>query len=122
MSATVKRTQDELLAELTLRFGPDHANWAFICPACNDVASAADFRAALDSQGLTEETASQHLGQVCIGRLTGAPSPGTKTTERGCNWAAFGLFRGPEFIIMPDGHEAPCFAIAPATLTTTEES
>ena len=62
-------------------------------------------------------TASDILGQQCIGRLTGAPAAHERErteTRRGCDWAAFGLFRGPEFIITPDGTEVACFRIAPA--------
>lgn len=112
--SVVKRTQDELVAELTARFGADHKQWAFICPACKDVATAADFHAALASVGREDEYASSHIGQVCIGRILGALNRDSEYTGRGCDWAAFGLFRGPEFVIMPDGREVPSFAIAPA--------
>ncbi|TFC30094.1 hypothetical protein E3O55_08385 [Cryobacterium sp. MDB1-18-2] len=118
MSASVKRTQDELLAKLKLRFGDAPAGWSFICPSCKDIASVV--RAALDSAGRQEEHSTAHLGQVCIGRIIGAldKTRAGKWEGRGCDWAAFGLFHGPDFIIMPDGHEAPCFAIAPATIET----
>jgi hypothetical protein len=110
----VKRTQAELIDELTARFGTDPAAWAFICPSCNDIATVADFREALAAAG-RDEDASQHIGQVCIGRISGALSKSsTPYKGRGCDWCAFGLFRGPEFVIMPDGHEAGSFAIAPA--------
>jgi len=113
----VKRTQQELHDELVARFGEDPKRWAFICPSCGDVATAADFRAALDEAGRSDEHASGHLGQVCIGRIAGAllreqPKGGYK--GRGCDWCAFGLFRGPEFVVMPDGREVSSFAIAPA--------
>ena len=113
----VKRTQQELCDALSARFGEDPKRWAFICPSCSDIATGADFRAALDEAGRPDEFASQHLGQVCIGRIIGVllreqPKGGYK--GRGCDWCAFGLFRGPEFVVMPDGREVPSFAIAPA--------
>lgn len=114
--AVVKRTQDELVAELTARFGDDHKAWAFICPSCGDIAAAQDFKNALDADG-RDDNPFQHLGQVCIGRLLGAlkkDQPKGGYAGRGCDWAAFGLFHGPEFVIMPDGRETPSFAIAPA--------
>ncbi|UOW93716.1 hypothetical protein SEA_WRIGLEY_53 [Gordonia phage Wrigley] len=116
MSAAVKRHQDELVAELRGRFGDDPKAWSFICPQCKDVASAQDFSKALSAIG-SDDDASQHLGQVCIGRLLGAlnrEQPAGGYQGRGCDWAAFGLFRGPEFVIMPDGREVASFAVAPA--------
>ncbi|QDM55870.1 hypothetical protein SEA_MAGICMAN_53 [Gordonia phage MagicMan] len=113
----VKRTQSELADELERRFGADPKRWAFICPACKDVASAQDFTEALAATN-ADRDAGQYLGQVCIGRLLGAlkrEQPPGGYQGRGCDWAAFGLFRGPEFVIMPDGHEAPSFAPAPSS-------
>lgn len=110
----VKRTQDELVAELRARFGPDESKWAFVCPICNDVASVQDFREALAAAG-RDEHPMRHVGQVCIGRISGAlAKPAGAYKGRGCDWAAFGLFAGPEFVIMSDGREVPSFAIAPA--------
>jgi hypothetical protein len=100
------RTQDELVTELETRFGPKPMGWAFICPSCKTVTTGGDMRRALDATGRKDEYASQHLGQDCIGRID---------SEQGCNWAAYGLFRGPDFVVMPDGRKAPSFEIAPAT-------
>ena len=116
MSATVKRTQAELVTEMTARFGPDHKGWAFVCPSCKDVATAQDFKDVLVANG-SDDDPFKHLGQICIGRLLGAISKSIPKGEykgRGCDWCAFGLFSGPEFVIMPDGHEVASFAIAPA--------
>jgi len=116
-TTTVKRTQQELRDEMCARFGEDPKRWAFVCPSCGDIATAADFRAALDKAERSNEPASQHLGQVCIGRIAGAldrEQPKGGYRGRGCDWAAFGLFHGPEFVVMPDGREVPSFAIAPA--------
>jgi hypothetical protein len=115
-------TQDELVAELRLRFGDDPANWAFVCPRCGDVASAADFRVALSETGRADESASDHLGQICIGRILGALDrwtvDGTRASRktyagRGCDWCAFGLFRGPMIVVTPEGNELYAFNIAP---------
>jgi len=119
-TTVIKRTQDELVAELRARFGEDPKRWAFICPACGDVATATDFRTALDAAERVDEHASDHLGQVCIGRIAGAlkrDQPERGYQGRGCDWCAFGLFRGPEFVVMPDGREVASFAVAPAVVS-----
>lgn len=102
----VKRTQDELVAEMIRRFGPDQQAWAFQCPACGDVAVSADFKAEFERRGM-DRFGSDAVGQDCIGRWV---------EGRGCDWAAYGLFSGPEFVILPDGRDAPCFPIAPGVL------
>ncbi|WDH80180.1 hypothetical protein PTQ19_07050 [Microbacterium esteraromaticum] len=115
MNETVKRTQEELVDELRARFGDEQKDWAFICPACSDVASLQDFRDALAATG-SDDHPMRHLGQICIGRVLGAlkrDQPTGRYDGRGCDWAAFGLFQGPEFVVMPDGREVPSFAIAP---------
>lgn len=112
MTETVKRTQDELVAELRARFGDDKRNWAFICPACGDVATLGDIQDALFAAH-RDENHLLYVGRQCIGRILGALEKGNYD-GRGCDWAAFGLFRGPEFVIKPDGREMPSFAIAPA--------
>jgi hypothetical protein len=111
-----KRTQDELVAELIARFGEDHRLWAFQCPQCHDIASAQDFKDALDAAHIDQDPF-RYLGQECIGRLLGAIDksiPKGTYSGRGCDWVAYGLFKGPEFIIMPNGNEVGSFAIAPA--------
>jgi hypothetical protein len=106
-----KLTKAELAAEATERFGPDPQNWAFQCPRCGDIAVVGDF-----PQG--EE---DRIGQECVGRWRGAlqgpanDDGGQAVAERGCDWTAYGLFRGPWEIVMPDGHSAWGFPLAPAT-------
>jgi hypothetical protein len=122
----VRMTQDEMVRELTRRFGPSPNNWAFQCPICNDVATGADWKSALIEAGLTgpddgpddeAPNAADYLGQECIGRVLGAlrgtVEDGQKYKGRGCDWCAYGLFRGPWFIILPDGREVGSFPIAP---------
>lgn len=112
-------THEQFITTLTERFGESPAKWAFICPSCGDVATGADFKAALAEHPHTRRdgelvTASDIMGQQCIGRTLGALSgPASKWKGRGCDWAAGGLFSGPTFVQIDD-HYAPSFAIAPA--------
>jgi len=107
-------TQDELVAELAVLYGADPMRWAFKCPSCGDVATGQDFSDALKATNADRPFASDHLGQVCIGRVIGALAKDTKYHGRGCDWAAFGLFAGPNFVIQADGRRVPCFPLAPA--------
>lgn len=111
-----KRTQDELLAELHARFGNDPMEWGFTCPACGDVATGQDFRDALTAKPIKDRTASDFLGQVCIGRLLGALQVKSQKEwhGRGCDWCAYGLFAGPDFVTDEKGKQIACFEIAPA--------
>jgi hypothetical protein len=114
-----KLTQAEMLAELRERFGENPLDWAFKCPSCGDVATAQDFGEALAAHPRVERgeplTASGIIGQECIGRTLGVlAKTGGKYTGRGCDWCAYGLFRGPWEIVMPDGRSAWSFPIAPA--------
>lgn len=68
----------------------------FVCPRCGLASSPNDFKAL----GVTPERAAKE----CIGR---------HTKERGCDWAAYGLFQGPAFVGLPDGAVAPVFEFAP---------
>lgn len=113
MSVQQRRlTHAEFLSEAQARFGPDTSCWAFRCPVCGDVASAADFRA----QGADPALVGQH----CLGRELGALRGCRETKDgvtrgdapRGCDWAAYGLFSGPWFIAMPDGEWACSFPLA----------
>lgn len=109
-------TQDEFLALLRGRFGEDHLNWAFQCPACGDVATGRDFATALREHPRTRKDGSpvmvsDVLGQQCIGRVLGVLMPG-RYQGRGCDWAAFGLSRGPVTVIAPDGAKMYCFPVA----------
>lgn len=93
-------TQDELLAELVEKFGENPLDWAFTCPACDDTVTGREYRDVLQSAHPDEYGrtvfASNHLGVECVGR---------HTTSRGCDWAAYGLFRGPWFVTVTDTNE-----------------
>lgn len=117
-----KLTQAELVAEARERFGDNPLGWAFQCPNCDDVATGQDFREALAAHPRQRQgepvIASDLLGQECIGRILGALKGGAATpggkgqAGRGCDWAAWGLIRGPWEIVMSDGHSAWGFALA----------
>ena len=107
-------THEQFITTLTERFGESPAEWAFICPNCGDIATGMDFRTALAEHPRGAVTASDVMGQQCIGRILGALSgPAGKWKGRGCDWAAGGLFCGPMYVQVDD-HYVPSFAIAPA--------
>lgn len=111
-------TQEQLLDLLTERFGTDPMAWAFKCPGCGDVATGQDFRDALDADPRhnrdgSATTASDVIGQQCIGRFLGVLStPATVWKGRGCDWVAFGLIRGPWAVDRPDSTRMYCFPVA----------
>lgn len=112
-------THAAFIATLTERFGESPADWAFVCPSCGDVATGGDFRAALKEHPRERRggkvTASDLLGQECIGRTLGAL--GVRADEwkgRGCDWCAYGLIGGPLGVELPDGRVVRSFQIAEA--------
>jgi hypothetical protein len=113
-----KITQAELVAEARERFGDNPLTWAFLCPSCGDEATGQDFRDALAAHPRERKgepvTASDLLGQECIGRTLGKGG-------RGCDWAAYGLLCGPWEIVMPDGHSAWGFPLADAPEATCSQ-
>lgn len=113
----------EWLALLKERFGDEPANWAFRCPVCDDVATGQDFKDALQAHPRKRKSgeaivASDRLGQECIGRSLGALERPRSVADarnwsgRGCDWTAYGLFSGPDFVEWDEGKERPCFPIA----------
>lgn len=101
MSNSRKLTQAELVELATERFGGDWLTWAFKCPNCEDVASFQDFKDAGADAAL--------CGQECIGRHLGAlTNRGNANYQgRGCDWAAYGLFRGPWEVVVPADGDRP---------------
>lgn len=88
-------------------FGSDRTSWVFRCPSCHLELSVA----------LVRRRFAEHLPRLrerkyaveaeCIGRhIAGV----------GCDWAAYGLFRGP-VVVVDGGREIACFefgdAVAP---------
>ena len=117
-------TQHALLATLTERFGEDPMRWAFECPHCGDIATGQDFRDALDEHPRTGKggepvAVSDLLGTSCIGRVLGALTMPLDQWRaggnRGCDWVAYGLFRGPVQVVLPEGGEVFAFRPAPGT-------
>lgn len=107
-----KLTQAQLRTEAETRFGPDARNWRFLCPTCGDEATIRDFQ--------TAGADPNRIGQECIGRALGALVKPKPTNTRGCDWVAYGLFRGPWEIIMPAVDDQPersvwSFALAEVT-------
>lgn len=76
-------------------FGKNRLDWKFICPRCKNVQDSNDFRVHMD-KGATPSDSYRR----CIGRYTG----GLKGSNK-CDWASFGLFRGPSIVITEDGTE-----------------
>lgn len=103
-TTTVHITQTELCDRARQLFGDEPKDWAFVCPSCGDVATARDFTAAAADP--------YRIGQECIGRSLGALAKPKATNERGCDWAAYGLFRGPWLIDLPNGKTVGSFALA----------
>jgi hypothetical protein len=95
-------TRDQLIAELTEKFGVDKEKWAFKCPACGHIQTVKDF---IDI-GVNPE----HVNFNCIGRYA-------KNTG-GCNWTLGGLLTIHRLLIIHtveidvDGMKIPCFEIA----------
>ena len=88
-------TQAEFLAEGTTLFGPDMRSWAFQCPTCGGIATAADFP---PGQG--------ELAPVeCLGRYG---------VEGRCKRVAYGFIPGPWFVRQHDGAVVACFPFGPA--------
>jgi hypothetical protein len=118
-----KLTQQELVNEARERFGDNPLNWAFQCPTCCDVATGQDFRDALTKNPRRKAdgsftTASDFLGRECIGRTLGALNTSIERWEgagkRGCDWAAWGLFRGPWEVELSNGRTVYGFPLAEA--------
>jgi hypothetical protein len=109
-----KLTQDELMAEATKLFGDDPKKFAFVCPQCKDVATIQDF---------IDAGKPDAAGQHCIGRELGAlVKDAKKYSGRGCDWAAYGLFRGPWEVVLPAEGDKPersawSFALAGAAVS-----
>jgi hypothetical protein len=110
-------TLTQLAAEARERFGPNPAQWAFQCPMCGDIATAADFPPEMR----------EAVSIDCVGRYRGALSapdadPTGAQPQRGCGYSAHGLVHGPWEITLPDGGSLHCFPLAPAPDKTDEET
>jgi len=88
--ATVQEWKDQ---GLKLFGSVDPFDWSWKCPACKRQQTMEEFREFKD-QGADPNTAYSQ----CRGRFTG----GRKGPDK-CDWAAYGLFRGP--VVVTDGDE-----------------
>lgn len=97
------------------------AHLAMTCPMCGTVQSASDLIRA--GAGKTFEEVERYLGFSCVGRWTGAGSPGSmkgvspgkdrKGEVLGCNWTLGGLFRTHKLeVVTEDGEHHPRFVPA----------
>ena len=106
----------EFLAEAEKRFGPNSADWKFVCPACGTSQSARDLVAA----GVPKEKVDSYIGFSCIGRFTNQGDKGItmkqqgKPWNKGCNWTLGGLFSIHELTVIKDGVRHAHFDLAPA--------
>jgi hypothetical protein len=73
---TIEQWRDRASELLGEPFDTGFMRLTFVCPACGNVASMAEFKAA----GASEPSAA---AQNCIGRFS---------LDKGCDWAAYGLF------------------------------
>lgn len=95
-------TEAEWNAKGKKLFGDNHTQWWFKCPSCNRVQCVEEFRQ-FKPKGANPNTAYQE----CMGRYTG----GRKGPHK-CDWAAFGLFQGPDMVTREDGTKIPVFEFA----------
>ena len=93
--------------------GVTREDYAFRCPVCNTVQSAADLIEA--GAGKTFEEVEKYLAFSCVGRFTGAgPHVKGEPAGRGCNWTLGGLFQIHTLEVeTPDGECHPRFEVAP---------
>lgn len=104
----MKVTQAQWEAKGAELFGDDKEAWRFVCPTCGNALSVAEAKQTLPEikgRGWSVES-------ECIGRYT---------DKAGCNWAAYGLFRGPVFVT-PSEHpdkQVPVFDFAGRPFTGT---
>ncbi|QAR35246.1 VVA0879 family protein [Latilactobacillus curvatus] len=73
-----EQTIQEWKADGSSLFGSNPKKWKFICPSCGHVQSGEEF------EKLENCNDWQDVYTKCIGRFVDG---------KGCNWAAFGLFR-----------------------------
>ncbi len=94
--------------EAIKRFGPDEAQWRFVCPLCGHVAAVEDFRQYAE-QGATPASAYQE----CIGRYHGKGGLNEEEIPVPCDYAAYGFIKlAPVQVEAEDGALVESFAFA----------
>jgi len=106
---TIQELRDSLKAQ-----GVPRENYAFRCPMCGTVQSAADLITA--GAGADFAAVEPYLGFSCIGRFTGAGGPSQeKAPGSGCNWTLGGLFQMHKLEVTDEeGKSHPLFEPATA--------
>lgn len=79
----------------------DYREWRWVCPACNRIQKMDEFEPFKDDGASPNSVYSE-----CLGRYNG----GRKGPYK-CDWAAYGLFSGPDFV-MHNGEKQPVFKFA----------
>lgn len=104
-------TIDQFLAELHAQ-GVAHKHFAFRCPACGTIQSAASLIAA--TAGATFQEVEKFLGFSCVGRFTGIGSHQKHVPAGfGCDWTLGGLFQIHHLeVVDAAGMRHPRFEIA----------
>lgn len=99
-------------AELLAQGVSAREHYAFVCPMCKTVQSAADLIRA--GAGKTFPDVESIIGFSCVGRFTKAgPYKKDEPPGRGCDWTLGGLFRIHELEVIADGAVVhPHFEIA----------
>lgn len=99
-------TLEEFEAEATARFGDDPLDWKFVCPGCDHVASARDYKKANAPEGA--------IGFSCIGRYLDTCRDWLTEKGKGpCNYTNGGLFKINTVTIEKDGIRYPVFELGP---------
>ncbi len=92
-------TEDEWNALGLKLFGTETSAWRFKCPRCSNVMSIEKALALSAEQLARLRSGEWAIESECIGRYI----------DLGCNWAAYGLFSGPFFVVRADGRKTPTF-------------
>ncbi|WP_375597604.1 VVA0879 family protein [Devosia sp. Naph2] len=89
-----------------------HEHFAFVCPICSTVQSAADL---MRATGNPFEVVERSLGFSCIGRFTSAGPFKEGKEGEGCDWTLGGLLSLHKLVVVDDdGKEYPRFELANA--------
>jgi len=105
-------TVDEFHAELKAQGVSSQDHFAFRCPMCGAIQSAADLVAA--GAGDSFEKVKSDLGFACVGRWTGAGGHKKGAPAgSGCDWSLGGLFKIHKLeIVASDQGRHPFFELA----------
>jgi len=97
-------THEQWKAEAQRRFGVDHLDWRFVCPACGHVSSVRDWR---DAGAPVNAAASS-----CVGRWLPSQREAFGEGPGPCNYAGDGLFKLNPVTVEHDGKTFQMFAFA----------